>query len=117
MDTLKQNLVHMEIRAQLAGHTTGAVTGDVYGAEYQASTLLPVLLLLDYDAELSNVRPWVSDPTVPEYVKNLKNISTAFRDLQKRVFSLPYAGVANNVLPSTLLVEQSGSVIEGEIVE
>lgn len=94
MDTLKQNLVHMEIRAQLAGHATGSVTGDVYGDEFQASTLLPVLLLLDYDAELSNVKPWVPNPTTPDYFSHLQNISASFRQLQRSIFSLPYVATA-----------------------
>jgi len=117
MDTLKQNLVHMEIRAQLAGHATGSVTGDVYGDEFQASTLLPVLLLLDYDAELSNVKPWVPNPTTPNYFSHLQNISASFRQLQRSIFSLPYVATANNMLPPALQVEQSESVIEGEIIE
>jgi len=73
MNELKQSLVHMEIRAQLAGHSTGTTTGDVYGEEYQAHTLLPVLMLLDFSKELKDVKPWVSNPTIPEYFKELKD--------------------------------------------
>ena len=70
MNELKQSLVMMEIRAQLAGHSTGTTTGDTYGEEYQARTLLPVIMVLDYAEALQAVKPWIPNPTIPEFFRS-----------------------------------------------
>ena len=136
LDILKQNLVHMEIRSQLAGHATRSTTGDIYGDEFQVNTLLPILMLIDLDAELQNVKPWVDSPTIPPYHARMKDMMSSFHKYQEAIFVAPYispfalrsmsilqllenanndSGGADSTDNDSLITDSD--IIEGEIIE